>query len=287
MAKKKIVIIPEQLAHFEGSGAYPSSSLNAPLITSVTDFHADVIVKITDAQDSTISELIEVTGSYDDNSGFNIFYSNFYYGTYHLNITQHYNDGDIENGWAIAAYNSTPDDFLVEVYYEVEVKELIDSLKTDLDRIADTINPDTTNPMLSNLDRIANKLNTTSTNPMMSNLDKIAEGVESGGGSGSGDFKLAHATVTYTGNSSITLICPCYDSEINGINIGFTLNTQVSSIESDVVVPVNGDTMFATINGQGFNENQVTLSGDAMFEEGIVLISGDCEITISDGGLPL
>ena len=61
----------------------------------------------------------------------------------------------------------------------------LDKLKDDMDRIADTINSDTTNPMLSNLDRIANKLNTTSTDPMMSNLDKIAEGIESGGG-GSG-----------------------------------------------------------------------------------------------------
>lgn len=114
---------------------------------------------------------------------------------------------------------------------------LLEHLKTDIDRIADTINPDTTNSMLSNLDRIANKLNTESTNPMASNLDKIAEAIENGEGGGGGSIPMCDVTIVNAGANA-------YDLDISAFGGMLYLNPD-NTLDSSKTFTINANESLA------------------------------------------
>ena len=153
---------------------------------------------------------------------------------------------------------------------------ILDALKDDMDRIADTINSDTANPMLSNLDRIANKLNTTSTDPMMSNLDKIAEGIESGGGGGELNNPVLTINVDATGVSGEVGTLPLFsiNNGVLQITDGVVNGGSSHSYETLLIEFVYDDESYFGWNGVYYSTTDVTSSTHTLSTSNAV----NCEI---------
>ena len=140
------------------------------------------------------------------------------------------------------------------------MSDIYDSLKDNIDRIADTINPDTANPMLSNLDRIANALNTESVNPMESNLDKIAYAVENGysGGGGGVAYKSVFGPITdEVQPSGGYYIIENYDADV-------IANNDVFILEMNLNTPLVLNKVSDSVLRDSANKNNIYIEDEAV-----------------------
>lgn len=105
------------------------------------------------------------------------------------------------------------------------------------------------------------------------------------GGGSSEQFKIATVSITYTGNNTLGVHIPATsttpDETIRIIEPMIMFDTEEPAGTFNIVVPINGFTILITSYSY-LKQSQVTITGDAVYQGGMINISGDCEISISD-----
>ena len=138
-------------------------------------------------------------------------------------------------------------------------------------------------PMLSSLQDQADGKGTIAGSPLDDFLS-IAGYETPGGGGGSSEFSTAEVTVTYTGNDVLTLYIPVY-AEVP--DLGVVMQGWGNFDEEEptqtllVVIPTEG---FLIVGGNvpEFTSLNTQVTGNAEVTDGMIKITGDCTITISD-----
>ena len=110
--------------------------------------------------------------------------------------------------------------------------------------------------------------------------NKVTVNVEGGGSS---DFSTAEVTVTYTGNDVLTLYIPIYyeDPDLGIIMQGWTNFDEEEPTQTlAIVIPTEGEVIVGG-NVPQFTSSNTQVTGSARVESGMLIITGDCTITIS------
>lgn len=111
--------------------------------------------------------------------------------------------------------------------------------------------------------------------------EQLTEG--EGGGGGSSDFSTAEVTITNNSGEEVEFYLPIYmNIPENGVVIqGFMwTDSEEPTIEGEVVIPTNGELFVGSTLAQ-FTTSNTTVTGNARVENGQLIITGDCTITIS------
>lgn len=116
-------------------------------------------------------------------------------------------------------------------------------------------------------------------------VDEMPSKISSIGGGSSEQFKITTVSITYTGNDELRVYIPITftnpDGTVRIIQPTMMFDTEEPTGTFNIVVPINGFTSLSTSYSY-LKQSQVTITGDAGYQGGVINISGDCEITISD-----
>lgn len=103
------------------------------------------------------------------------------------------------------------------------------------------------------------------------------------GGGGSSDFSTAEVTITNNSGEEVRFYLPVYMNipGYGAIIQGFMMtDSEEPTIEGEVVIPTNGELYVGSSLAQ-FTTSNTTVTGNARIENGQLVITGDCTITIS------
>ena len=102
-------------------------------------------------------------------------------------------------------------------------------------------------------------------------------------GGGSGDFSTAEVTVTYTGNDVLTLYMPIYYEvpDLGVIMQGWTNFDEEEPTQTNTIVIPTESELIVGGNVPQFTSSNTQVTGSARVEYGMLIITGDCTITIS------
>lgn len=111
--------------------------------------------------------------------------------------------------------------------------------------------------------------------------NKVTVNVEGGGGSS--DFSTAEVTITNNSSEEVQFYIPTY-MDIPGygtiIQSFMWTNSEEPTFEGEVVIPTNGELYVGSSLAQ-FTTSNTSITGNARLENGQLIITGDCTITIS------
>lgn len=102
-----------------------------------------------------------------------------------------------------------------------------------------------------------------------------------GGGGGSSDFSTAEVTVINEDSKYVDLALPYLRQGSIHSFLNLSPTPQINVLE--VVIPTAND-VYALIELVGSGSQLSVNSGDAIIENGMVLVSGDCSISVKDAG---
>lgn len=100
---------------------------------------------------------------------------------------------------------------------------------------------------------------------------------------GSSDFSTAEVTITNNSGEKVGFYLPVYMNipEYGAIIQGFMMtDSEEPTFEGEVVIPTNGELYVGSTLAQ-FTTSNTTVTGNARVENGQLVITGDCTITIS------
>lgn len=111
--------------------------------------------------------------------------------------------------------------------------------------------------------------------------NKVTVYVEGGGGSS--DFSTAEVTITNNSSEEVQFYIPTYMNipDYGAIIQSFMwTNSEEPTFEGEVVIPTNGELYVGSSLAQ-FTTSNTSITGNARLENGQLIITGDCTITIS------
>lgn len=103
------------------------------------------------------------------------------------------------------------------------------------------------------------------------------------GGGGSSDFSTAEVTITNNSSEEVQFYIPTYMNipDYGAIIQSFMwTNSEEPTFEGEVVIPTNGELYVGSSLAQ-FTTSNTSITGNARLENGQLIITGDCTITIS------
>ena len=108
---------------------------------------------------------------------------------------------------------------------------------------------------------------------------KVNVNVEGGGGSS--DFSTAEVTITNNSGNEIKFYAPFYNAEYKAIQSFMWTDTEEPTINSTIIVPTSGMVFVGAEGLAQFTPQNTATTGNATVENGELVITGDCTITIS------
>lgn len=101
------------------------------------------------------------------------------------------------------------------------------------------------------------------------------------GGGGSSDFSTAEVTITNNSGNEIKFSAPFYIAQYKAIQSFMWTNTEEPTINSTIIVPLGGMVFVGAEGLAQFTPQNTATTGNATVENGELIITGDCTITIS------
>ena len=98
---------------------------------------------------------------------------------------------------------------------------------------------------------------------------------------GSSDFSTAEVTITNNSGNEIKFFAPFYNAQYKAIQSFMGTNTEEPTINSTIIVPTGGMVFMGAEGLAQFTPQNTTTTGNATVENGELIITGDCTITIS------